>query len=145
MNKTALFLTCAILSLNAKVKTFDDQPPILASNELSLEQIQEFTHAENSSFTIAVKEGLTVPLQFLMKTTVFSALLDPNLTLSVDRTFYLRVVDKKCYLSQDLVNWEKASKFLNGSSAVRLVPSTNKPGLTLETEIVPYSDDSTDE
>ena len=111
---------------------------ILSFDQLSFDSIQEFAHMKDSDFIVELKEGTAVPLQFLAKTRILSAMIDPNLVIKVDKTCYLRVINKKCYMSEDLVQWEKAGKFMDGQPVIRVIPSTNKPGLTIETSIVPY-------
>lgn len=139
--KRALFLLTCVLTIStaqAKTKEFDNTPRMLPFDQLSFDNIQEFIYKKDSDFTIELREGTTVPLQCLAKTRVLSAMIDPNLVIKVDKTCYLRVVNKKCYMSEDLVQWEKAEKFMDGKSVLRFIPSTNKPGLTLEASIVPY-------
>lgn len=142
--KSMFFLFASVLSLttaHAKALTFTDVPRIISLIEISPEKIQEFISSRNPNFVVELKEGNSLPLQFLTKTRVFSALLDPNLTIQVDKTCYLRIVNKKCYMSEDLVKWEKAEKFLNGESTIRFYPSTNKPGFVLESNIVPFREE----
>ena len=139
--KKALFLLTCVLTIStaqAKTKELDDMPRILSFDQLSFNNIQEFIRMKDSDVIVELREGTTVPLQFLAKNRILSAMIDPNLVIKVDKTCYLRVVNKKCYMSEDLVQWEKAGRFMDGESVVRVVPSTNKPGLTIEASIVPY-------
>jgi hypothetical protein len=142
--KKAFFLLACILAVStahAKVKVFNDVPQTVSWSELSVEKLQEFIYSKNSSFAVEVKEGTIIPLQFLTKTRIFSAIIDPNLVIRAEKPCYFRVADKKCYISEDLTHWEKAEKFLSGKSTLQLTSSPNKPGLTLETSIVPYQDE----
>lgn len=143
MKTIFLFLISALMFSTAhaaKTKTFNDTLRIVPWNELSIDKIQQFTHSKNSDFTVQLKEGTMVPLQFVTKNRTLSALIDPNLMIRVDKTCYLRIVDKKCYMSEDLVQWQTAGKFMEGETTFRFAPSTNKPGLVLEQEIVPYAE-----
>jgi hypothetical protein len=143
MKKMFIFLVYALAASTAyaKVKTFDDVIQIVSWSELSVEKLQEFIYSKNSSFAVEVKEGTIIPLQFLTKTRIFSAIMDPNLVIRAEKTCYFRVADKKCYMSEDLTRWEKAERFLSGSPTLKLTSSPDKPGLTLETSIVPYQDE----
>jgi hypothetical protein len=133
-------LTLTTLHARPKVVTFNDTPRIVSAAELTFDKIQELIQSKNSDFTLELKEGTMLPLQFLVKNRIFSAMIDPNFTFKVDRTCYLRIANKKCYMSEDLVHWQKAEKFFDGKSTIQLTPSTNKPGFVLETNVVPHSD-----
>lgn len=143
MKKVIFLFALALTTLHArsKVVTFNDTPRVVSAEELSFDKIQKFIQSKNSDFSVELKEGTTFPLQFLVKNRVFSAMIDPNLVFNVDKTCYLRVVNKKCYISEDLVQWQKAGKFLDGKSTVQLTQSTNKPGFVLQTDVVPFTDD----
>jgi len=145
MKKTLFIFACtlAITVAHAKVKTFPDSPRIVPLSELSYEKIRELLHCQNSPFTVELKHGAVVPLQFLTRNRVFSAMLDPNLTFKIEKTCYLRVVNKQCYLSDDLVHWQKPGRFLDGEAAYELKPGINK-GFLLETTLVPSEDDQED-
>ncbi len=140
MKKALFLLTCilAISAAQARVKKFSDMPPIIPFDQLSLDNIQELIGMRDSGFIVELKKGTSVPIQFLTKTSIFSAVIDPDLVITVDKTCYLRVLNKKGYISEDLVQWKKGSKFMRGKSTSRLIPSTNKSGVTLETSVVPY-------
>ncbi|MCX6989674.1 MAG: hypothetical protein NTX49_01200 [Chlamydiae bacterium] len=133
---SALIITCSL----ATATTFTDTPKIISFNEFSVEKIQEFINAKNSDFIIEIEKGDSFPLQFLTKTRVFSAMLDPNIKLKVEKTCYVRVVNNKCYMSEDLVNWEKAQRFMGGVATLQLSQSETNSGLVLETDIVPLKD-----
>jgi hypothetical protein len=137
--KKSLFLLTSVLAIavtQAKAVTFSDTPGIISFSELSLEKMQEFIKSEDSGSIIEFKEGTSIPIQFLTKNRVCSVLLDPNLTLSVDKTCYLRIVNSKCYMSEDCINWKKARDFMTGeATAVQLNLSSNKPGIVLESNV----------
>lgn len=143
MKKVIFLFALAITALHAgsKVVTFNDTPRIVSASELTVDKIQGLIQSKNSDVIVELTEGTAIPLQFLLKNRIFSAALDPNLMFKVDKTCYLRVVNKKCYMSEDLVNWQKAGKFLDGTPMVQLTPSTNKPGFVLQTDLVPSGDD----
>ena len=146
MKKACFLFVCflSVATVHAKAKVFNDRPRIVPLSELSFEKIQELTRSTTSDYIVEFKEGTTVPLQFLTKTRLLSALIDPNLTLKVEKTCYFRVVDKKCYMSEDLTHWEKTSKFLEGKSTIQIKPSA-KGGLMLEATIAPCEDDESEE
>lgn len=137
MKKAILLFSVAFISLQASQKTitFDTTPRILSINELSYERIQELIQSKDSDFMIALEEGASFPLKFLLKHRLFSSMLDPNLSFTVAKTCYLRVVNKKCYISEDLIHWEKTSRLLSGKSKLQLVPNEDKPGFTLQTTL----------
>lgn len=143
MKKTLFLFTCSLMAVaaHAKTITFDDSPRIISLHTLSFETIQELIHSKNSDSIIEFTEGAAIPLQFLMKNRVLSAMIDPNLMFKIEKTCYLRVVNKKCYMSEDLVHWEKAGRFMSGKQTMQIKPNTNKPGFTLETTIDPYQDE----
>ena len=140
-----VFCTCIAFSAQAKVKVFDPQPRVLAMHELSLEKIQEFIHARNSEFAVELREGIAVPLQFLMKSPLLSAVIDPNMVVRIEKTCYLTVVNKKCYMSEDLVHWEKVSKFIDGNPIIEIRPNKERSGLILETTFVPDLEENEEE
>jgi hypothetical protein len=143
--KRAFFIFVSALNIaTAHAKVFDDRPRIMPLSELSFEKIQELIQSKNSDCTVEFKEGTTIPLQFLTRTRLFSALIDPNLMLKAEKTCYCRVVNKKCYMSEDLIHWEKIGKFLKGTSSIQIKPVA-KGGLILETTIAPHEDDESEE
>lgn len=142
MKKTLFLLTCAltITSAHAKTKIFSDMPRILGLNELTPDKIDEFVHAKDSDVVLECREGTEIPLRYFVTNGIFSLHLDPNLTVKVEKTIYLRVVGKKCYASYDLVNWDKASHVLDNNNVnvnVKVNPSKDKAGYTIETTISP--------
>lgn len=143
MKKTIALLVSALLvtTVQAKAVTFKDTPPIVSLSEMSLEKIQEFIGTKNPEFIIELTESAAIPVQFLAKNRIFSAMIDPNFTFKVDKTCYFRIVKKKFYMSEDLVNWKKADKFMKGIMIPAIYPNPNKPGLIVEGNIVPDSMD----
>lgn len=122
-------------------------PRILGLNELTADKIDDFIRAADENVVIECKEGSEVPLQYFMTNGLVSVHLDPNLTIKVEKTLYLRVANRKCYASFDLVNWDKASRVLDSGNVnvnVKVNPSTNKPGYTIETTISPSFEPSFD-
>lgn len=126
--KKALFLcVCTLITAAAHTApvTFNDVTRIVSADELSVEKINALIHLKNWDFTLEFKEGANFPVKFLTKARCFSVALNPNLAFKVDKKCYLRVVKKKCYLSEDLVEWTKAEKFFNNQP-------NNKPTLMLK-------------
>lgn len=114
--KKAIFLCVCSLITGVAYTTpviFRDVTRIVSADELSIEKINELINLKNWDFTLEFKEGTNFPIKFLTKARCFSAVLNPNLAFKVDKKCYLRVVNKKCYLSEDLVEWTKAGKFFN--------------------------------
>src|SRR5690349_4645939 len=100
MKKIIFLLVLALSTLHARqqVVIFNDSPPIVSAGELTYDKIQEPIQSKNTDYAIELKEGIALPLQFLLKNRMFSATLDPNLVFKVNKTCYLRVVNKKCYI-----------------------------------------------
>ena len=139
--KKAFFFFLAALTIStahAKVKVFEDKLPVIPWTQFSFEQVQELTHSHNSDMIVEFNEGTVIPFQFLTKTRLLSSRLDPNLSVQVDKTCYFRIVNKKCYISDDLVNWERPEKMLAGKPTRQLTPNANQSGFTLETSMAPY-------
>lgn len=123
----------------AKVKFFDPPHSITSLEDLNFEDIQRLVQSKKADITIELREGAVVPLKFLMKNRNFSAMINPNLVFRVEKTTYLRILKRKCYMSEDLVHWEKAGKFTGGLPVFHLL-KRDQAGLTLEADIVPYED-----
>lgn len=141
MKKSLFLLACIFTSMLAHAKVFEDTPAIISVNELSSERLQELIYSKSLGFIIELREGTTIPLQFLTKFSFFSMMLDPNLAFRIEKTCYFRVVNGKGYISEDLVNWKKIDQyFLKGKESILCKPSTNKPGYTLEVSVTPSDD-----
>lgn len=141
MKKIFFLFACiwSFTALHAKPKVFNDHPRVLSVSELSMEKILELAQSKHWDCILHLKEGNMVPLQFLMKTSLLSARIDPNLSLKVEKTCYFRVANKKGYFSEDLVHWEKGSDyFFSGTPSHQLKPTANNSGLVLESSLVPY-------
>jgi hypothetical protein len=140
VKKIIFLFALALSSLHAgsKVVTLNDSPRIVSAADLSFEKIQELIQSKSSDIAIVFNEGAAFPLRFLVRNRVLSTMLDPNLTFKVEKTCYLRVIKKHCYMSEDLIHWQKASKFMEGNEVtINLTPSPDKPGFVLQAEIVP--------
>lgn len=142
MKRMLFLLMCNLIFTTAypKVKFFDPPRSITSLDDLNFEDIQKLIQSKKCDITIELREGAIVPLKFLMKNRNFSAMIDPNLVFRVEKTAYLRLMNKKCYMSEDLVHWEKAGKFTGGLPVFQLKPNATQPGLTLEANIVPYEE-----
>jgi len=143
MKKSLFLIACTMLATTgfAKTKFFNDTPRIVSLDEISFEQIQEAIQSKSSDVTLELREGTVIPLQFLLKHQVFSAALNPNLVFKAEKTCYLRIVNKKCYMSDDLIRWEKPGRFTGGLPTLQLKQSVNNSGFVLETNLAPYKDD----
>jgi hypothetical protein len=137
MKKAFLFTAiCMIAALHAKTISFNDQLKVVPLSHFTVTQLQEFILSHDSGFVLELQEGSSFPVQFLTKTPFISAMIDPNLTIKIEKTCYLRIAHKKLYMSEDLIHWEKANKMLDGRPSFQLSPSQNQ-GLVVESHLVP--------
>jgi hypothetical protein len=56
--------------------------------------------------------------------------------MKVEQRCYFRCVGKKVYFSQDLVTWEKGSKFFKGPYDAQ-VKIDGQSGVLIETQVIP--------
>lgn len=95
-----------------EIKQLPEVTKIITLDGLSTEMIEELLSSNHPDIVIECKEGAFVPLQFLYNVHIASLKYSPDLTLKVEKSFYLRFINKKAYMSEDLVIWEKPSKFI---------------------------------
>jgi hypothetical protein len=123
MKKFALLTLAATLclsSLSAKEKSFPAVQQVVNLIDLSSDFINEFVIGLHPDIAISCTQGTTLPLSFLHSWGLLSLKCAPDLAVTIERPFYLRVVGSKPYISQDLVIWEKAEKAFEGKQDVNV-------------------------
>jgi hypothetical protein len=134
VKKSVLFTLAATLllsPLSAKEKSFPAIQQIVNLVELDSDFINEFVIGMHPDIAISCKEGTTLPLGFLHTWGLVSLKCAPDLAVTIERPFYLRVVGSKPYISQDLVIWEKANKAFEGKLDVN-VKIDAQSGISIE-------------
>ena len=115
---TAILLASPLFA--KEKKPFPAIQQVIPLTELSSEQIQELVLGQHPDIAVECSAGTSLPFRFLFNFKFFSASLDPNLTVKVDESFYLRFNGKKVYVSTDLINWSNLSSYIGGPTTTNL-------------------------
>ncbi|NNM43896.1 MAG: hypothetical protein HKM07_06090 [Chlamydiae bacterium] len=93
--------------LNAEVKS------IITLKDANQEVIKSLLDGTHSDVAIECEKGTMLPVKYLGNFKFLSLNCDPNLSVKLEETTYLRFIKKQVYMSRDrdLKNWEKANKF----------------------------------
>lgn len=91
--------------LNAEVKS------IITLKDANQEVIKSLLDGTHSDVAIECEKGTMLPVKYLGNFKFLSLNCDPNLSVKLEETSYLRFIKKQVYMSHDLKNWEKANKF----------------------------------
>jgi hypothetical protein len=102
------------LPMQAKVKTFYEPREIVPFTQLTFSQIEELAEGKQADLVIEFTPGMPMPIQLLYNFKYFSAKFNPNLTIKVEKPCYFRFMGRKVYMSEDLVTWDKPSRFMKG-------------------------------
>lgn len=126
-----LFLT----TLTAKTREFPPVIEVIQASELTSELFQELLNQENPTLALELPKGNAIPVHFLVKSpfTIFAC--NPNLSIQVTETSYIRVFRKKLYMSNDLEHWERPEKFFQGKVESIARMSEDKSHAIVEIEI----------
>ncbi len=141
MNWTIGFLAASMLVFApafAKTKDLSETKRVISWTELSSGMIKELAVGLHPDVAIECTEGTTLPIQLLSHYNFFSLKLNPNLTITIDKSCYLRVINRKLYISQDLVHWEKAKKYFHGRMNADVQIGDEQSGVLVETALVPF-------
>ncbi len=143
MKKIALFFLSSMLVFSpvfARTKTLPSPGHIVPITNVDTQLISELIAGMHPDLVVECTEGTELPISYLHKNTFFSALCSPNLSIKVDKTCYLRFVKKKVYMSDNLNQWDKPSKYLEGRYTAAMKTDKDS-GIIVETNVTPYSED----
>lgn len=136
--KTFLFLSLFFLSTTF-AKTLPPLEKVLSPEEITSELVQNLIQGMYPNVAIELKKGAAVPLHFLFKANIGAIAWNPNLTVQITSTSYLRGVNGKLFMSRDLTNWGKPKKFFKGNLSQSVKMSEDKSHALIEMQL---SDDS---
>jgi hypothetical protein len=145
--KKMIGLALLVLGLSspafAKDKNLSAPERIVSSTEVDSDFLKEMIAGAHPDIAVECQEGEAIPIRFAHSFGVFSVKLNPNLTLKVDKTCYLRFVRKKVYISEDLVSWKKLDSYCDGKFGAELV-NEGKSGLLLKSHVTPSTEEEED-
>lgn len=139
----SLLLLLWISESEAKTKIFPEVEQVVSAIDLTPVEIQGLIEGMPSNIAIEFKEGNAIPLRFLFNYRIFSMKCDPNLSIKIHSTTYLRSIGRKLYMSTDLVNWNKAKDFFQGRWVPNVKISPDRSHVLVESSLV--SNDESDE
>ncbi len=143
--KTLIQLTCVFVlflsTIEAKEKVYPTVDKVIPAMDLTAEEIQGLILGMYPNVAIELKEGSSIPLQFLLRHKFFSIQCDPNLSVKITTPCYLRAVGKKVLLSLDLTDWVSPTDFFDGTFVPQIKVSGDKSHILMETEFVESSED----
>ena len=103
--------------------------------DVTIEKSEELFNGRCPDVAILCEEGTKLPVKFLGSYGLFSVKYVPNLTIQVDKTFYLRYVGNKVYVSDDLIHWSKNP--LKGTQLdASIGVNQDRSGLTMESRLL---------
>jgi hypothetical protein len=100
----------------AKAKT--EKPAVervVPITNLSFDQFGEIMLGMHPKVAVEFKPTDPTSMEFLHHFGLFSVQHSPGTTFTVEKTFYLRCINHKFYISDDLVNWTKTNRYFNSA------------------------------
>ena len=114
--KVALTMTLALSSVFARDKgkaraadeLLTDVKQVILLTDLTTELSKEILYGQHPYAAIECREGTHLPLRYLFNAGFFSVKFEPNLSIKLDKTCYIRILSNgRGFLSFDLKNWSK--------------------------------------
>lgn len=84
---------------------------VISLKDANQEVMKSLLEGTQSDVAIECEKGTMIPIKYLGNFKFLSLNCDPNLSVKLEETSYLRFIKKQVYMSRDLKNWEKANKF----------------------------------
>lgn len=129
----------AILSLffitSLTAKTLPPIEKVISAIELTPDFLKELLNDETPDLAIELPQGSAIPIHFLIKSPISIFTCNPNLTVQITETSYLRVVKRKVYMSKDLISWDRPDRFFQGKVESTAKMSADKSHAIVEIEI----------
>ena len=92
-----------------------DVTNIISLKDANQEVMKSLFEGTHHDIAIECEKGTTIPVKYLGNFKFLSLNCDPNLSIKLQETSYLRFIKGKVYMSYDLKNWEDARKFFKKS------------------------------
>lgn len=143
MKRITLYFLASMLVFSqvfAKTKTLPPPGHVVPFTSVDTQLINELIAGIHPDLVIECREGTELPISYLHNNVFFSAFCSPNLSIKVEKTCYLRFVKKKVYMSDNLTEWNKPSKYLEGRYTAAMKIDQDS-GILVETKVVPYTVD----
>ena len=146
----ALFSTTYAKERNASY-AHREVKQIIPITDLTSKMTLELLGGQHPDVVVECKEGTNLPFMYLGDFGLFSVKFNPNLSIKIEKTCYLRVVQKsplkkpRTFLSYDLKSWSRASQFLKkGGLLSSLGMSEDKSHVVLDTSLLPIEEDASE-
>ncbi len=142
MKKAFAFTAVFLMMLSpafSREKHFPPLKQVVSMADVDTQMIQEMILGLHSDLAIQCEAGAELPLRSLHHFGLFTVKHNPNLSMEVEKTCYLRCVKRKVYVSEDLITWEKPKDFFSGKPEAKL--KVDDAGLLVETTLVPFEED----
>lgn len=98
--------------LNTEVKS------VISLRDANQEVMKSLLDGTRFDVAIECEKGTMIPVKYLGNFKFLSLNCDPNLSVKLEETSYLRFIKKQVYMSHDLKNWEKAGKFFKKANVI---------------------------
>lgn len=138
--KNAIGTFLAAIVLFASTMEAKELSPIQATvrlTDLTPDMVKELMAGLYPDIAIECNEGNALPVKLLYNFHFLSMKFEPNLTIKVEKPFYLRLAGSKVYMSTDLVYWENAKNILDGGIDMNIGISPDKSHVLIETTLLP--------
>ncbi|HSX12914.1 MAG TPA: hypothetical protein VLE96_00620, partial [Chlamydiales bacterium] len=135
MKFIAIFSLFFLTAVTAKTRDLPPVTEIIYACEVDEVLFKELLNTENPNLALEFPKGNAIPVHFLVKSPFSILACNPNLTVQMTETTYLRIFRKKVYMSHDLDHWDRPERFFQGKVNSTAKMSDDKSHAIIEIEI----------